>query len=140
MLVTDPAYNAQRGVNINTRSMCTDVRRLDGRAVSDRIGEGNAELQGISTTLDEGLDDAIRGFLIRITEGYEGNESTFVFGIKRGKKGIVTGHVSSPPGCKPTRGGFLKCGGCGRRPYRHGRTGRRRWSILYPLLLPYQRA
>ena len=47
---------------------------LDDRAVGDRVGEGNAELEHVGAALDQGVEDAALVAEIRIAEHDEGAE------------------------------------------------------------------
>ena len=75
---------------------CAQRRILDGRAIRQRIGERNTQLQRVGPGFNQGVDNLQRLFRTRIAQGDEGNERAFLAGFQLCKYVIVAFHQISP--------------------------------------------
>ncbi len=69
---------------------------LNGWAISQRIGEGNAQLQRIGTACDQRVDNLQRQYRRGIAEGNKGHKGAFLAFGKAVKQLLITLHQISP--------------------------------------------
>ena len=77
--------DVQRASQCHAILQGTQRRRLNGRAVSHRIGKGHAEFDNINIRVDKGIEDAGRGLRIRIAGSYKNTQNATIFSACIGK-------------------------------------------------------
>lgn len=71
-------------------------RALDGRAIRQRIGEGDAQLQRVRAGFDQGVDNLQRQRRVRIAQRHERDEGAFLAAFQTREQLLITFHQISP--------------------------------------------